>query len=173
MKLGKTVTYPSLESMSLCGSVPVQSACAQWFWWESWIWRGHRPRLLPGSTGRATLVGDRAGAGGAGLRAWCRLGWSDRAARAPGSFQSAASAETGSKQVCAYSLSSRVESWFPTAHWLAPLVSKPARGACLPSAGPQARVLMWASNPSLFREDPWACDIPVLYWVTHQGRGSN
>ena len=32
MKLGETVTYPVLEGMSLCGSIPLQSACAQWLW---------------------------------------------------------------------------------------------------------------------------------------------
>ena len=27
MKLGETVTYPHLEGVSLCGSVPIQSVC--------------------------------------------------------------------------------------------------------------------------------------------------
>lgn len=35
MKLDEIVTYSSLESVSLCGNVPVQSVCAQWLWWES------------------------------------------------------------------------------------------------------------------------------------------
>ena len=29
MKLGEIVTYPSLEGVLLCGSLPIQSACAQ------------------------------------------------------------------------------------------------------------------------------------------------
>ena len=31
------VTCPSLEGVSFCGAVPMQSVCAQLFWWESWI----------------------------------------------------------------------------------------------------------------------------------------
>ena len=37
MKFGKSFTYPDLEWVSLCGSAPVPSACAQRLWWESWI----------------------------------------------------------------------------------------------------------------------------------------
>lgn len=36
MKSGESVTYPGLEGMSLCGSIPTQSRCAQWLWWDSW-----------------------------------------------------------------------------------------------------------------------------------------
>ena len=38
MKLDETVTYSSLEVVSFCESVPIQSSCAQWFWCENWIW---------------------------------------------------------------------------------------------------------------------------------------
>lgn len=38
MKLSKIVTYADPKGVSLCGSIPMQSACTQWFWWESWIW---------------------------------------------------------------------------------------------------------------------------------------
>ena len=35
MKLAETVT--SYGFNALCGNVPIQSTCAQWLWWESWI----------------------------------------------------------------------------------------------------------------------------------------
>lgn len=38
MKLSKIVTYADPKGVSLCGSIPMQSACAQWSWWESQIW---------------------------------------------------------------------------------------------------------------------------------------
>ena len=34
MELGETVTYCSLEGMSLCGNKAIQSACAQLLWGE-------------------------------------------------------------------------------------------------------------------------------------------
>ena len=37
MKLGEMITYPGLEGVPLCGSIPTLSAFAQWLWWESWI----------------------------------------------------------------------------------------------------------------------------------------
>lgn len=43
MKLGETVTYPSLEGVSLCGSIPMESTCAQRLWWGSWIWHKYVP----------------------------------------------------------------------------------------------------------------------------------
>ena len=39
--LGETVTCLSLEGVSLCGSVSVQSVSAQWLWRESWILSKH------------------------------------------------------------------------------------------------------------------------------------
>ena len=35
MNLSETVTYSSLEGVFLCGSIPIQTACAQCLWWES------------------------------------------------------------------------------------------------------------------------------------------
>ena len=48
MKLGEMVTYCGLEGVSLCGSVHIQSACTQWFWWKSWIWCGYKLCLSSG-----------------------------------------------------------------------------------------------------------------------------
>ena len=76
MKLDETITYPSLEGMSLCGSVPVQSACAQWLWWKSWIWSVHRSNLPQGVLATMTLVGSGAGAAVARDRARCEPGFS-------------------------------------------------------------------------------------------------
>lgn len=36
-KLSKTVTDPCLEDMSSFGSIPIQSECTLWLWWEIYI----------------------------------------------------------------------------------------------------------------------------------------
>ena len=41
MKLGETVTYPGLEGVSLCESIPLQFVCSQCLFWESCIWHEH------------------------------------------------------------------------------------------------------------------------------------
>lgn len=41
MELGETVTYCSLEGVSLCGNKAIQSAHAQLLWGRSWIWCEH------------------------------------------------------------------------------------------------------------------------------------
>ena len=48
MKLGKIITYHGLKGVSLWGSIPMQSACAQWPCWESWIWHEHESCLSSG-----------------------------------------------------------------------------------------------------------------------------
>jgi len=42
MELGTTVTYCSLEGVSLCGNTAIQSARASYFGGRSWIWCEHR-----------------------------------------------------------------------------------------------------------------------------------
>ena len=51
-----TVIHSSLACVSLCGSIPRQSMCAQLFWSESRIWCEDRSLLVPGCTGSITLV---------------------------------------------------------------------------------------------------------------------
>lgn len=51
MKLGERVVYPGPEGLFLCGSVPMQLTCAQWFWWKKWIWSEHRSYLPPECAG--------------------------------------------------------------------------------------------------------------------------
>ena len=72
MKLGETVTYPSLEGVSLCGSIPMQSACAPWLWVGSWIWSELGQSFSLGVLVVTALVGDEAGAGGAEATAQCK-----------------------------------------------------------------------------------------------------
>lgn len=36
------------EVVLLCGSVSIQTVCAECLWWESWIWHGFRSRLSSG-----------------------------------------------------------------------------------------------------------------------------
>ena len=58
MKLGKTIAYPSLEGISLCGSVPMQSASSQWLWWESCILSESRLHLSLGYAGSHHFSGS-------------------------------------------------------------------------------------------------------------------
>ena len=55
VKVGET--FSCLAGMSLCGSVPMQYACAQWLRWEEWIWSEHRSYLLLGYIGNCPLDG--------------------------------------------------------------------------------------------------------------------
>ena len=55
MNSGEIVTYPGLKGVSLCGSIPMQSACTQWLWWESWIWSEHRLCFSPNYAGSQCL----------------------------------------------------------------------------------------------------------------------
>ena len=64
MKLGERVTYPGLEGVSLCGDIPKHSVCAQWLWWESWIWSEHVCIFPQGVLAATTFVGVRARVGG-------------------------------------------------------------------------------------------------------------
>ena len=75
LNLDGTVIHPSLACVSLCGSIPMQSMCAQLFWSESWIWCEDRSPLAPGCTGIYDLGGrSKSGDGGARDRARCELG---------------------------------------------------------------------------------------------------
>ena len=75
LNLDGTVIHPSLACVSLCGSIPMQSVCAQLFWSESWIWCEDRSPLAPGCTGIYYLVGrSKSGDRGARGRARCELG---------------------------------------------------------------------------------------------------
>ena len=47
MNLSKTVSYPS-RAVYFCGSVHVQSMCAQQFLWKIWIWSEQGPHLPSG-----------------------------------------------------------------------------------------------------------------------------
>ena len=69
MTLGQTVTYPSLEGVSLCGSVPIQSVCVQWLWWEGWIWSDPESCPPQGGLAAITMVLGRTGGGLARARA--------------------------------------------------------------------------------------------------------
>ena len=44
MKIGKRFPV-TVKGVSLCGSIPVQPACAWWLWWESWIRCEHKSCL--------------------------------------------------------------------------------------------------------------------------------
>ena len=74
MKLGETVTYCSLEGVSLCGSFPIQSACAQLLWWESRIWCEDESCFPPACAGICHL-GRREGwrwRGSGKIQVWVR-----------------------------------------------------------------------------------------------------
>lgn len=60
--------------MSLYGSIHMQSLCAQWFWWERWIWDEHGSCLPQAVLEAIFLVRSGAGAGGAGSWTSCELG---------------------------------------------------------------------------------------------------
>ena len=60
--------------MSLCESLPMQSLCAQWLWWESWIWSKHGEGLFLGHTRAITGTGWSWGLGWARVGAWYGLG---------------------------------------------------------------------------------------------------
>lgn len=94
MKLGETVTYPSLGGMASCGGVPMRFACAQWLWSAScWSQASERRLFSPGWAGshhsggleleqlqselgllcsRGSLHPIR---GGGGLRGWNEVYW--------------------------------------------------------------------------------------------------
>ena len=55
MNSGEIVTYSGLRGVSLCGSIPMQSACTQWLWWERWIWSEHRLCFSPKYAGSQCL----------------------------------------------------------------------------------------------------------------------
>ena len=73
MKLGKNVTC-GLEGASFCGSMPIQSVCAQCLRWESWIWREHKSCLSQGGLAAITLVGAGVGDEGTKSRTRCEPG---------------------------------------------------------------------------------------------------
>ena len=58
MNLGEIVTFCRLEWMSLCGSIPVQTVCAQRLWqgWV-WIWHGCKSHHSSACAGAVTLLG--------------------------------------------------------------------------------------------------------------------
>ena len=45
VKLFET-SYFFFKVASFYGSMPIQSTCTQWLWWESWIWHEHKSHLL-------------------------------------------------------------------------------------------------------------------------------
>lgn len=65
MKWGEAVTYVDVDKVSLCQSIPVESACAQWLWWESWICCEHKSLPSSGMLAAVTVVGW-------GAEAWAR-----------------------------------------------------------------------------------------------------
>ena len=56
MELGETVTYCSLEGVSLCGNKAIQSARAQLLWGRSWIWCEHSHTFPQHAQSAITLV---------------------------------------------------------------------------------------------------------------------
>lgn len=66
MNLSEAVTYGSLEGVSLCESIPIQTVYAQCLWWEGCIWCGHQPHL--------SFVSGQPGDAGARTRAGCEVG---------------------------------------------------------------------------------------------------
>ena len=55
--LGKAITYSSLESGFMYGSVPMKSMYVQWLWWENWIWSKHVLYLPLGCDGSYCIGG--------------------------------------------------------------------------------------------------------------------
>ena len=54
--------------VSLCGSILIQPAYAQWFWWESWTWCEHKSHLSWGFAGNSHLGRKCAREGGTRAR---------------------------------------------------------------------------------------------------------
>lgn len=74
MKLGDTVTYCSLEGVSLCEIIPMQYASARCLWWEIWIWC-EKSHVFPQCVlATINLVGTEAGYGVVRARDKCKLG---------------------------------------------------------------------------------------------------
>lgn len=69
-KLSKTVTDPCLEDMSSFGSIPIQSECTLWLWWETYILSEHGLHLLLLYIGSYNLSGRNEVRGD---RTWVRL----------------------------------------------------------------------------------------------------
>ena len=65
MKLGETVTYCGLKCVFLCGSIPIQTVCAQCLWWESWLWHGCNHIFPWGVLEAITMLRGGGGNGGA------------------------------------------------------------------------------------------------------------
>ena len=93
-----------------------------------------------------------------------------RLTRVPGSFQPVASSlKLGTTQGCLKALKEHSLSFLQLPATL--LVFKPAKESSqcwIPGLG----CPVWGWNPSFPREDPWADDIPFIFWVTRHGCGS-
>ena len=74
---GEMVTYPSLEGMSLCESISLQSTCVHCLQWESWIWSEHGLHFPRRVLTSVILVSGGSGDVGARniARARCELGF--------------------------------------------------------------------------------------------------
>ena len=72
--LGETVIYCGLESVFLCGNVPVQTVYIQCFRCKGWFWYAHQPRHSSGCAVRKPL--DRGVVSVVLSRAWagCEVG---------------------------------------------------------------------------------------------------
>ena len=99
---------------------------------------------------------------------WSSLG---RTARAPGSFQSSTSAlGLGASKSMHVLFKSRVSASYSPP--VSPTDFQTSQGGSSSQSWiPGLGCPMWGLNPLLPREDSWACDIPFLFWVSHQGCG--
>ena len=158
MKWGQTATYPSLESVSLRGNIFMLFKCAQSLWepdqTQSCAW------AFSGCTRVSPL--------------WLQ-GWSKSPLRAGQSTKHFSvcclRGGTGSRQICAWALQAQ------SLCFLQPLVLSvisPTRGGSSPwCQTPGLGCPMWGSSPSLLREDPQACDVPLFFLVTCDGVGAD
>ena len=157
MKLGETVTYTGLEGVFLCGSIPLQSACARLLWWESWIWHEHGSHLPPGCAGSYHLGGRWGRYGSTLARNRCELGLLLCSVSIPPYWG------WGQVPRCwRRSLEGRVQTgFFPSMCAVSPLPAialLPQRGAALKQEG-----LEWA--PGVGRGACWdGPGMPVIVW---------
>ena len=61
VKNKKQKPYCGLEGVCIHGKVPQQPECAQWLWWQSWIYCEHKSHLDQYILAAVILVGSRVG----------------------------------------------------------------------------------------------------------------
>lgn len=117
----------------------------------------------------SSLAGSSARREEAGAGAWYGLGeklrWSWQADQSTRQFSTCCFfSGTGNKQGCLQAL--KEQSRFPTAPWNSTGLQTSQRIFSVLGCP------LWGWNPSFLREDPWADDIPFIFWVTRHGCGS-